>query len=102
VKFLVDMPLPPALAQWLTTQGHDAVHASAVGLDRSADSEIPIRARQESRTVVTADLDYLGLLALSSSPIWPPLKLPGAKVHCMSGVSDSSSSLTEEATIDGL
>jgi predicted nuclease of predicted toxin-antitoxin system len=35
VKFLVDMPLPPALPQWLATQGHDAVHAAAVGLDRS-------------------------------------------------------------------
>jgi predicted nuclease of predicted toxin-antitoxin system len=67
VKFLVDMPLLPALAQWLTTQGHDAVHASAVGLDRSADSEILIRARQESRTVVTADLDYPRLLALSAA-----------------------------------
>jgi hypothetical protein len=30
------------------------------------------------------------------------LKLPGAKVQCMSGVPDSSSSLTEEATIEGL
>src|SRR6266436_6840217 len=38
----------------------------------------------------------------SSSPIWPPLKLPGAKVHCMSGVADSSSTLAEAATIDGL
>ena len=59
------MPLPPALAQWLVAQGHDAVHASVVGLDRSADSEILTRARQESRTVVTADLDYPRLLALT-------------------------------------
>jgi predicted nuclease of predicted toxin-antitoxin system len=27
VKFLIDMPLPPALAHWLVSQGHDAVHA---------------------------------------------------------------------------
>jgi hypothetical protein len=37
----------------------------------------------------------------SSSPIWPFLKLPGAKVHCTSGVADSSKTLTEAATIDG-
>ena len=61
------MPLPPALAQWLTTQGHDAVHASAVGLDRSADTEILTHARQEARTVVTADLDYPRLLALAGA-----------------------------------
>lgn len=61
------MPLPPALAQWLTTQGHDAVHASAMGLDRSADIEILTRARQDARTVITADLDYPRLLALTGA-----------------------------------
>src|ERR1700737_983222 len=61
------MPLPPALAQWLVSQGHDAVHASAVGLDRSTDTEILARARQEARTVVTADLDYPRLLALAGA-----------------------------------
>jgi predicted nuclease of predicted toxin-antitoxin system len=67
VKFLVDMPLPPALASWLTTQGHDAVHVSALGLDRSTDAEILERARQDARTVVTADLDYPRLLALAGA-----------------------------------
>jgi predicted nuclease of predicted toxin-antitoxin system len=61
------MPLPPALARWLATQGHDAVHASAADLDRSTDAEILIRARQETRTVVTADLDYPRLLALTGA-----------------------------------
>jgi predicted nuclease of predicted toxin-antitoxin system len=65
VKFLVDMPLPPALAHRLTTQGHDAVHAFAAGLDRSTDTEILTHAKQEARTVVTADLDYPRLLALT-------------------------------------
>ena len=49
-EILVDMPLPPALARWLTAQGHDAVHADAVGLGRSTDWEILTRARQEART----------------------------------------------------
>ena len=67
MKFLVDMPLPPALARWLAAQGHDAVHADAVGLGRSTDREILTRARQEARTVVTADLDYPRLLALTGA-----------------------------------
>ena len=61
------MPLPPALAHWLATQGHDAVHASAAGLDRSTDPEILARARQEAPTVITADLDYPRLLALAGA-----------------------------------
>jgi hypothetical protein len=50
VKFLVDMPLPPALARWLAAQGDDAVHADAVGFGRSTDREILNRARQEAQT----------------------------------------------------
>jgi predicted nuclease of predicted toxin-antitoxin system len=67
VKFLVDMPLSPALARWLQSQGHDAVHASALGLDRAADADIMARATEEGRTVITADLDYPRLLALAGA-----------------------------------
>jgi predicted nuclease of predicted toxin-antitoxin system len=63
VKFLVDVPLPPALARWLSNH-YDAVHASSAGLDRSTDSEILMRERQEARIVITADLDYPGCLRL--------------------------------------
>jgi predicted nuclease of predicted toxin-antitoxin system len=70
VKFLIDMPLSPDLAAWLRDQGHDAVHAAELGLDRSPDNEIVTFARQNSRTIVSADLDYPRLLAIagSSSP----------------------------------
>jgi predicted nuclease of predicted toxin-antitoxin system len=67
VKFLVGMPLPPALARWLVNGGHDAVHASALGLDRAADGEILACAARDARTVVTADLDYPRLLALAGA-----------------------------------
>jgi len=65
VKFLVDMPLSPELAHWLTAARHDAVHAGNIGLARATDSTIMERARLEQRTVITADLDYPQLLALS-------------------------------------
>jgi len=67
VKFLIDMPLSPALAHWLAEAGHDAVHVSAIGLNAASDVEIIDRARQEHRTVVTADLDYPRLIATAGS-----------------------------------
>jgi predicted nuclease of predicted toxin-antitoxin system len=67
VKFLIDMPLSPSLAHKLVAGGHDAVHASALGLDRAADAEILTRALQDARTVVTADPDYPRLLALAGA-----------------------------------
>lgn len=65
MKFLIDMPLSPGLAMWLRDRGNDAVHAIELGLGRSPDSEIIIRAKQEGWTIVTADLDYPHLLALA-------------------------------------
>jgi predicted nuclease of predicted toxin-antitoxin system len=67
VKFLIDMPLSPAVAARLGDNGHDAVHAASLGLHRPSDSEIMARGKQESRTIVTADLDYPRLLAMAGA-----------------------------------
>jgi hypothetical protein len=67
VKFLIDMPLSPGLAQWLGEHGHDAVHAAAAGLNRAADTQIITRATAEARTIITADLDYPRRLALAGA-----------------------------------
>jgi predicted nuclease of predicted toxin-antitoxin system len=67
VKFLVDMPLSPAVARWLEQEGHDAVHAYDIGLSHASDEEVLHKAREEERVVVTADLDYPRLLALSGA-----------------------------------
>jgi predicted nuclease of predicted toxin-antitoxin system len=67
MKFLVDMPLSPAVAAWLAERGHDALHASQAGLSDASDADILSRAREEARVVVTADLDYPRLLAMTGS-----------------------------------
>jgi predicted nuclease of predicted toxin-antitoxin system len=67
LKFLVDMPLSPSLAAWLRDQGHDALHAAELGFNRAPDADIMARAKQEGRTIVTADLDYPRLLALAQA-----------------------------------
>ena len=67
MKFLVDMPLSPVVAAKLVEWGHDAVHASKAGLDQASDADILNRAREDARVVVTADLDYPRLLAMTGS-----------------------------------
>jgi predicted nuclease of predicted toxin-antitoxin system len=67
MKFLVDMPLSPAVAVALVEWGHDAVHASEAGLSQAPDEDILNRAREDARVVVTADLDYPRLLAMAGS-----------------------------------
>ena len=58
------MPLSPGLAEWLVHQGHEAVHAMHIGLEKSPDIEILERARKQGQIVITADLDFPRLLAL--------------------------------------
>ena len=57
------MPLSPELAQWLRPEGHDAVHASELAMNRSPDSEILQSAAGTGRVIITADLDFPRLLA---------------------------------------
>jgi len=57
------MPVTPQAVTPLEAKGHDAVHASAIGLGASPDSDILERATAEGRIVITADLDYPRLLA---------------------------------------
>jgi predicted nuclease of predicted toxin-antitoxin system len=67
VKFIIDMPLSPALVIWLREKGHDALHVSDLGLATAQDVEILEFAGREQRTILTADLDYPRLLALAQS-----------------------------------
>ncbi len=64
MKFLIDMPLPPDVAVWFVQRGHDAIHAVERGLMQATDETLLVTAQQESRIVVTADLDFARLFAL--------------------------------------
>ena len=65
MKFLVDQPVSPMLADWLRRSGHDAYHVRERELSRSSDEEIFARAAKEDRVIVTADLDFSRIIALS-------------------------------------
>ncbi|MBN1221491.1 MAG: DUF5615 family PIN-like protein [Anaerolineae bacterium] len=67
MKLLLDMGLAQSTAVFLRRQGHDAVHLREEGLQRLPDEEIIEKARQESRVIITHDLDFGRLIALSQS-----------------------------------
>ncbi len=61
------MPVTPQAVAHLEAHGHEAVHASSVGLASAPDVAVLEKARAEGRVVVTADLDYPRLLALQKA-----------------------------------
>ena len=67
MKALLDAPVSPSLLDVLREFGHAGVHAAQIGLARATDSELIQFAAGEQRIVITADLDFLRLLALSAA-----------------------------------
>jgi predicted nuclease of predicted toxin-antitoxin system len=60
---VLDAQLPPALARWLETKGHEARHLYDLGLLEASDREIWARAGETGSTIVTKDEDFVTLLA---------------------------------------
>lgn len=58
MRILVDMSVDIRVADWLRSQGHDAVHLRDEGLHRMPNGEIFAKALSEDRIVVTSDLDF--------------------------------------------
>jgi len=67
VKFLLDMGLAQSTANFLKSHGHNAVYLRDQGLQSLPDDEIIEKARQEERIILTHDLDFGRLIALSQS-----------------------------------
>jgi predicted nuclease of predicted toxin-antitoxin system len=65
MRFLADMGISHIVVTWLQAQGHDATHLRDEGLHRLENGEIFTKALRESRIILTWDLDFTEILALS-------------------------------------
>jgi predicted nuclease of predicted toxin-antitoxin system len=65
MKFLLDMGLARSTAEFLRRHGHDAVHLREQGLQQFVDWRIVEKARAEERVILTHDLDFGRIIALS-------------------------------------
>jgi len=69
MKFLADMGISPRSVAFLRDLGYEAVHLHELGLDRLPDAEILAKARREGYVLLTHDLDFGELLAISGGEI---------------------------------
>lgn len=67
MKFLADMGISPRTADFLQDFGYDATHLHEEGLDRLSDSDVLTKARHERHVLLTHDLDFGELVAISEA-----------------------------------
>lgn len=65
MKFLADMGVAMRIVQWLRDNGHDAVHLREENLHRLPNGLIFEKAHAEKRILLTFDLDFGEIVALS-------------------------------------
>lgn len=65
MRFLADMGVSIKVVQWLRQNGHDAKHLRDEGLHRIPNGEIFAKAISENRVLITFDLDFGEIIALS-------------------------------------
>jgi predicted nuclease of predicted toxin-antitoxin system len=67
MRFIADMGVSQRVVEWLRQQGHDAIHLRDQGLQRLPNGEIFTKAAAEQRIILTWDLDFTEILALSGT-----------------------------------
>jgi len=65
LRFLADMGVAAEVVRWLREQGYDAVHLRDQGLQRLKDDRVFDKAEAEGRALLTFDLDFGEITALS-------------------------------------
>ncbi len=106
LRFLVDACVDVRLARWLREQGFDATHLRDEGLQRLSDEEIFAKAIAEGRVVVTHDLDFGEIGALTHGKIASVIvfrlhnpRLPQLIERLSSVLSDSTEALGQGAVV---
>lgn len=88
MKLLADLHIAPRTAAFLRSLGHDVVRVGEFLPPTASDEEIVAAAIRAGRTIITQDLDFTDLVALSgqSTPSVITLRLASSRVEYVNGV----------------
>ena len=83
MKLLADLHIAPRTVDSLRAKGHDVVRAGEVLPPTASDVQLVALARAEQRTVLTQDLDFSAIVALSgeSGPSIISLRLESSRIE---------------------
>ena len=83
MRILADLHISPRTVEFLRSLGHDAVRVNEILPATVPDQDIVDLARSEGRTILTQDLDFSAIIALSgrSAPSLICLRLSSSRVE---------------------
>ena len=83
MRLLADLHIAPRTVEFLRTLGHDVLRVTDLLPATASDEAIVERAEQDGRTILTQDLDFTSIIALSgrATPSLISLRLGSAKVE---------------------
>ena len=67
MRFVADMGVSWRVVDWLRANGHDAIHLREQHLQRLSNGGIFLKAVDEQRVILTWDLDFTEIVALSAT-----------------------------------
>ena len=88
MRLLTDLHIAPRTVEFLRTLGHDVRRVTDLLPANASDKAIVERAAQERRTILTQDLDFSSIIALSgrAAPSLLSLRLNSSKVELVNSV----------------
>jgi predicted nuclease of predicted toxin-antitoxin system len=83
MRLLADLHISPSTVSFLRSLGHDIIRLTAALPPTADDAEIIAYAAQENRTIITQDLDFSAIIALtrSKAPSLISLRLSSSRIE---------------------
>ena len=104
MRIFADVHISPITVQHLNELGHDAVRSNSVLPDNALDGEIVVYAASDNRAVLTQDLGFSAMSALSgaTSPSIITLRLSDSRIENVNRILESALPALEEAVLSGV
>ena len=104
MRILADIHISPRTVQFLNERGHDVMPMTAVLVATAADVEIVAKAIELQRAVLSQDLDFSEIVALSrrTEPSVIQLRLSDSTVDNVNRELELALPMLEDAVVDGV
>ena len=103
MRILADLNVAPRTVAFLRSRGHDVVRVDGRAADAAADAAIVEAARRDRRAVLTQDLDFSAIVALSgrAEPSVISVRLTSSRVEAVNARLDVVLPLVEQDVAAG-